>query len=220
MNEEGRPLPSPPARGKEPAIDALLFDLGGVLIELDWDRVFAHWASCCGADAAALRARFSFDGPYERHEVGEISAREYFQSLRGSLGIDIPNDEFRAGWERVFAGPVQPTIELVRRVDPAMPLYLFSNTNAAHHAAWAHDYARELRPFRRAFTSFELGVRKPGRAAFERVAREIGVPAGRILFFDDTESNVEGARRAGLAAVHVRSPRDVEHALAPWLRDG
>ena len=214
------PLPGPPPGGRENRIEALLFDLGGVLIELDWDRVFEHWASCCGADAAALRARFSFDEPYERHEVGEISAREYFQALRGSLGIDIPNDEFRAGWERVFAGPVQPTLDLVRRVDPAMPLYIFSNTNAAHHAAWAHDYAEALRIFRRAFTSHELGLRKPRRAAFERVAREIGVPTERILFFDDTESNVQGAREAGLAAVHVRGPEDVERALRPWLRDG
>ena len=50
------PLPGPPPGGRENRIEALLFDLGGVLIELDWDRVFEHWASCCGADAAALRA--------------------------------------------------------------------------------------------------------------------------------------------------------------------
>lgn len=206
--------------GEGRPIEALLFDLGGVLVRLDWDAVFEHWAACCGADPARLRRRFSFDEPYERHERGETSAREYFEALRGSLGIDLSNDDFRAGWERVFAGPIEPTIELVRRVDPAMPLYLYSNTNAAHHAAWAHDYAEALRPFRRAFTSHELGLRKPERAAFERVAREIGVPMERILFFDDTESNVEGARRAGLAAVHVRSPADVERALRPWLRAG
>ncbi len=79
---------------------------------------------------------------------------------------------------------------------------------------------RRCGPSARSFTSWELGLRKPERAAFERVAREIGVPMERILFFDDTESNVEGARRAGLAAVHVRSPVDVERALRPWLRVG
>lgn len=200
--------------------EALLFDLGGVLVHLDWDAVFAHWASCCGANPAALRERFSFDEPYERHERGKIGAHEYFDALRGSLGIAISDAEFRLGWERVFAGPVQPTVDLLRRVDPAIPLYLFSNTNAAHRAVWARDYAEALRPLRRAFSSCELGVRKPDPAAFERVAREIGVPARGILFFDDTESNVEGARRAELEAVHVRSPADVERALAPWLRAG
>ncbi len=199
-------------------VEALLFDLGGVLIELDWDAVFAHWARCGGVDACALRERFSFDVAYERHERGEITARDYFKSLRASLGIDLGNDDFRAGWERVFVGAVEPTVELVRRIDPRMPLYLFSNTNAAHHAAWAHDYAEALRPFRRTFVSCEIGVRKPERAAFEHVSRAIGVAPGRILFFDDTEANVEGARTAGLHAVHVRAPEDVARAVAPWLR--
>jgi putative hydrolase of the HAD superfamily len=183
--------------------------------------VFAHWAGCCGADPTVLRARFSFDAPYERHERGEITARDYFEALRGSLGIDLSNDDFRAGWERVFVGPVRPTVDLLARIDPRMPLYLFSNTNAAHHAAWAHDYAEALRPFRQVFVSHEMGLRKPDRAAFHHVAREIGVAPERILFFDDTEANVEGARRAGLQAVHVRSPEDVARALVPWLsRDG
>jgi putative hydrolase of the HAD superfamily len=62
-----------------------------------------------------------------------------------------------------------------------------------------------------------MGLRKPERAAFERVARAIGVAPGRILFFDDTEANVAGARAAGFQAVHVRSPEDVAAALAPWL---
>ncbi|HEX6632848.1 MAG TPA: HAD family phosphatase [Usitatibacter sp.] len=218
MSARSARSPSGEDRGEGRTVEALLFDLGGVLIHLDWDAVFAHWAACCGADPAVLRSRFTFDEPYERHERGEISARDYFQSLRETLGIELSNDDFRLGWERVFAGAVTPTVQLLGRIDPAMPLYLFSNTNAAHHAAWAHDYAQALAPFRRAFTSCEIGLRKPGRAAFHHVAREMGVAPERILFFDDTESNVEGARRAGLQAVHVRSPSDVERALRPWLR--
>lgn len=205
--------------GRPGRIQALLFDLGGVLIDLDWDAVFAHWAACCGADAARLRERFSFDEPYERHERGEITARAYFASLRGSLGIELTNDEFRAGWERVFAGPIAPTVELLRRIDSRMPLYVFSNTNEAHRAAWMHDYAHALAPFRRIFTSCEIGIRKPERAAFEFIARAIGVAPEGILFFDDTEANVEGARRVGLPAVHVRSSEDVARAVRPWLRD-
>ena len=64
-----------------------------------------------------------------------------------------------------------------------------------------------------------MGSRKPDRAAFEHVAREIGVPAGRVLFFDDLEENVEGARATGMQAVLVRSPADVAEALRPWLGD-
>ncbi len=197
--------------------DALLFDLGGVLIELDWDAMFAHWARASGIEAGVLRGRFGFDEPYERHERGEIATPEYFAALRTRMGFALGDADIAEGWGRIFPRAVPDTIALLERLAARVPLYLFSNTNPAHQAVWQRDFAHHLRPFRRMFTSCEIGVRKPERRAFEHVAREIGVPAPRILFFDDTLENVHAARAAGLQAVHVRSPGDVRSAVAPWL---
>ncbi|HEX3098269.1 MAG TPA: HAD family phosphatase [Usitatibacter sp.] len=194
-------------------IDALVFDLGGVLIRLDWDAVFAHWARCSGADPAVLRERFAFDEAYARHERGEIDAARYFEAVRRALAIDLPDAELEAGWNALFVGEIAETTRLVAQAAERVPVHLFSNTNTAHQAAWSRDYAVALRPFARRFVSSEIGLRKPDRAAFEHVAREIGVPPGRILFFDDTEANVAGARAAGFQAVHVGSPEDVAGAL-------
>jgi glucose-1-phosphatase len=196
-----------------PIISAVLFDLGGVIMGIDFERAFAHWAAAAGDDPVAIRARYAFDEPYERHERGEIAEGEYYAALRNSLGIDISDDEFRAGWNAIFTGDIPENVALLGRVDRRIPLYAFSNTNAAHHAVWSKRFEEALRPFRKVFVSSELGVRKPDREAFERIAREIGVPLDRILFFDDTLANVEGARRAGLHAVHVKTPQDVEDAL-------
>lgn len=197
--------------------DALLFDLGGVLIELDWDAMFARWSAASGVDAAQLRERFAFDAPYEMHERGEIDAARYFDALRERLGVAMSDAELEAGWGSIFPRAVPQTAAIVQALEGRVPLYLFSNTNASHQAVWSRDFAPALRPFRRLFTSCEIGKRKPDRAAFDHVARAIGVPPPRILFFDDTAGNVEGARAAGLQAVHVRSPEDVRRAVAPWL---
>lgn len=197
--------------------DALLLDLGGVLLSLDWDRAFRHWARHAGADAQALRARYAFDEAYERHERGEIAEGAYYASLRRSLGIDIPDEEFRAGWGAIFTDEVADTVALLDELQGRVPLYLFSNTNAAHYRVWSAMMRRALSRFERVFVSSELGVRKPERASFDRISREIGVPHARILFFDDTIANVEGARRAGLQAVHVKTPADVRDAVRPWL---
>ena len=78
----------PPIPGE--TFDALLFDLGGVVFEIDFGRVFAAWAARAGADRAAIAGRFAHDAFYARHERGEIDAAAYFASLRTSLGIDIP----------------------------------------------------------------------------------------------------------------------------------
>jgi HAD superfamily hydrolase (TIGR01509 family) len=199
------------------AIEALLFDVGGVLVEIDFNRVTRRWAELAGADAALVAKRFSFDAPYERHERGEIEAAEYFAALRAQLGIALDDAQFEDGWNRVFKDAIAPTVALLEPLAARVPLYLLSNSNRTHHRYWAERYAAPLAPIRRHFLSFEMGSRKPERASFEYIAREIGVPLGKILFFDDTRANVEGAQAVGMPAVWVQSPADVKRAVVPWL---
>jgi putative hydrolase of the HAD superfamily len=75
-------------------------------------------------------------------------------------------------------------------------------------------FAEVLGHFQKVFLSSTIGLRKPDAAAYDHVVREIGVPAERIVFFDDSTENIEGARARGLQAVHVTSTRDVADALA------
>ena len=72
-----------------------------------------------------------------------------------------------------------------------------------------------LRQFEVVFESFTVGLRKPDREAFEFVADSIEVPLGRILFFDDSLENVNGAIGCGMRAVLVRSTEDIRSALRP-----
>jgi glucose-1-phosphatase len=84
---------------------------------------------------------------------------------------------------------------------------------AAGQAFWAPRYAELLKSFRKVFVSSEMGLRKPEAAAFAAIAREIGVPVERIMFFDDTHANLEAALGIGMLAVLVRSIYDVKKAL-------
>ena len=198
-------------------VDALLFDVGGVVVQIDFDRVFAVWAACSGERIETIRSRFSFDPFYERHERGEIQAGEYFASLRASLGIDLSDTKFAAGWTALYLGEVPGMAALLRRLRRRVPLYAFTNSNPTHRRVWAERYAESLRSFRRVFVSCELGSRKPEPAAFIAIAAAIAVRPERILFFDDTLDNVHGARAVGLQAVHVRSLADVTDAVAEFL---
>lgn len=194
-------------------IDALLFDLGGVLIEIDWRRAFSAWAEGSGTTAEAIAERFSFDSAYAAHERGEIGASEYFASLRRALRIDLSDGQFLAGWNAIFVGEVAGARELIAAAAARRPLYLFSNTCEAHRQHWMPRFEELLRPFTQRFLSCEIGLRKPDPEAFARVARLIGVPPRRIAFLDDTAENVAGARAAGMHAFLVRSPAEVAAAL-------
>ena len=202
---------------KQQPVEALLFDFGGVLIEIDFDRVFARWAELAGVQAEDLKQRFDHGEPYQQHERGELDAPGFFRAMRSTLGVDLSDADFADGWQQVFGPEIAPTVALLPRLAKRIPIHLFSNTNPMHSQYWSRRQARALEPMSRRFISCEMGVRKPERESFEHVSRELGVPLDRILFFDDTLANVEGARAAGLPTVWVRSPADVERAVARWL---
>ena len=202
-----------PPRSPGPA-DALLFDLGRVVLDIDFDKTLACWAGHAGCEPAQLAGRFGRDEIYRRHETGEISDAEFFASLRNALRIGISDAQFLEGWNAIFAGEMPGIAPLLARAAKRLPLYAFSNTNGAHVEHFSVAYAGVLGHFREMFLSSAIGLRKPEAAAFDHVVKAIGVPAERIVFFDDLAENIEGARKRGLTAVHVRSPDDVAEALA------
>jgi glucose-1-phosphatase len=195
--------------------DALLFDLGRVVLDIDFNKVLACWAGHAGCEPAQLVERFSSRAEFfHRHETGEISDAEFFGALRASLGIGISDAQFLEGWNAIFAGEMPGIAPLLARAGKRLPLYAFSNTNSAHVDHFSVAYAGVLGHFREIFLSSSIGLRKPNAAAFDHVVKAIGIPASRILFFDDSAENIEGARARGLAAVHVTLPGDVAEALA------
>jgi glucose-1-phosphatase len=194
-------------------VRALLFDLGGVVFDVDFGRVLRAWAGSAGCDPAVLRERFTFDEAYQRHERGELDAAGYFAALRRTLGLRLSDEDFAAGWNDVYTGPVPGVAALLAAAGQHLPLYAFTNSNPTHQREWSARYAGELTAFRAIFVSSDLGLRKPDRAAFAAVTGRTGSRAGEILFFDDTAENITGARAAGLQAVLVRSSDDIRAAL-------
>ena len=202
-----RPLLSPGSA------DALLFDLGRVVLDIDFSKALTCWAGYAGCTPAELAARFVREDAYRRHEVGGIEDAAYFQSLRDSLGIGISDAQLLEGWNAIFVGEMPGIAPLLARAAKRLPLYAFSNTNRPHIAHFSKAFADVLGHFREIFLSSTIGLRKPDAAAYDHVVKAIGVPAHRIVFFDDLAENIEGARMRGLTAVHVTSPDDVANAL-------
>lgn len=195
------------------AIEALLFDLGNVLIDVDFRRAFAEWAKAANIAEERVAARFEPDEAYCAHERGELSEAQYFASLRRSLGIDLSDGQFLSGWNAIFGGPIEGMESLVRGLSRRLPVYVFSNTNKAHRMHWEPRYRALLAPIREVICSCDIGCRKPDAAAFIKVAQLMGAAPSRIGFFDDLEENVAGARAAGLHAFRVRSAAEVSNAL-------
>jgi putative hydrolase of the HAD superfamily len=192
---------------------AILFDLGGVVIDIDFKRAFQIWAALASVDASDLEKRFTFDEAYEQHETGDLQSSAYFNALGKSLNVSLSEDDLVAGWNDIYLGTIPGMVKLLATASQRFPLYAFTNSNPTHQSVWSVRFAAELSAFKTIYVSSELGVRKPDPRSFSLVAEQMGVQASEVLFFDDSVENVNGAVSAGMRGVVVESTRDITAAL-------
>jgi len=191
-------------------VDAVIFDLGGVLADFGGvgpmrrlagidsdDELWRRWLSC--------RWVRSF-------ESGDCTAEAFAAGVVADWGLPVSPATFLDGFRSWVVAPFPGAEELVRRVRRSVPVGCLSNTNVAH---WADGVSRwplvELFDFR--FLSFEMGLLKPDRQVFDYVVRATGVAPSRLLFLDDNALNIESARAAGLEAVLVRGTDEARRAV-------
>src|SRR6202035_5058135 len=103
------------------AADALLFDLGRVVLDIDFDKAVACWAAHAGCEPAQLAGRFARGALYQRHERGEISDAEFFAGQCASMGIELSDAQFLEGWNAIFAGERPGIASLLARASNRLP---------------------------------------------------------------------------------------------------
>ena len=190
-------------------IRAVLFDMGGVLVELGpLDQLLGvtmppeeFWPRWLGSPA--VRA-------YER---GACDTVTFARDLAAELDLPLTTDELTERIRCFPRGLYPGAAELVREVSGAgLATGVLSNTNALH---WDHQTDGEIlrRLFDHELLSYRLGLVKPDRELFEAVIDILGLAPAEILFLDDNDLNVAGARAAGLEADHTRGVAEARAAL-------
>lgn len=188
---------------KEPKI--LLFDFGGVLVDLDRPRCVEAFAKI-GIDIAPLLGTAHHGGAITRMEDGTCTTAEFCEALRKECGgSNASNADIIAAFQSFLLTIPRERLELLLRLKQHYRLALLSNTNAVHWQQ-AEDYLFRLGDrdvndfFGDIFLSFKLHLQKPDRAIFEHVAEQLGAAPEDILFLDDSAANCEAARACGLRA--------------------
>ncbi len=200
-------------------LDAIVFDLGNVLLEIDFERAFAHWSAVSGVPAPVIRSRWQPDIHVPDHEIGAISDSEFFAAIEGQLGLAIGVDAMAAGWADIFVGPIEPLVSLLPALSARLPVHVFSNTNGAHTPVWRERFGAAIEPHvHNVYLSHEIGRRKPDPDSFRWLATDLGIPPERLLFLDDSAINIAGAARAGLQTLQVTDARTAAATLRALLR--
>lgn len=198
----------------EATFDTLILDLGGVLIDVDYEataRAFAeHGVS--HFDRAYSKAKQT--DIFDRFETGELSPSGFRSAVRDLLSTDLDDAAIDRCWNAMLGTIPPERIELVDRLAQRYQLLLLSNTNAIHVPAFEAIIQRDLGIadfkglFHGAYYSCELGMRKPDADIFRHVTARHRATPQRTLFVDDSPQHVEGARKAGLKAEHLELERE------------
>lgn len=184
----------------------LLFDMGGVLIDLDMPGCVERFRAL-GFDIAPYLDTFAQRGFLSDFESGKISTDEFFDTIDRLGGRRFDRNELRTAWRAMLKAMPRERIELLVRASRHYGIHLLSNTNPlGWNSALELFDALGYRPdelFGRIFLSFELGIEKPAPAIFRKVVADLGCAPADILFFDDSATNCAAARGQGLRAVQA-----------------
>lgn len=194
-------------------IDAILFDLGGVLIELAGVELMLAWSPSLGSTDELWR-RWLASPAVRGYETGRTDRTAFADAIVAEFGLPVGRDEFLAEfawWPRTLAPGAG---DLLAALAPRYTLASLSNTNELHWERFERDWSLPSM-FHHNFPSHAVGKLKPDADYFEHVLESLDVAPRHALFVDDNAINVEAARAVGLNARRV--PRFA--ALAPALAE-
>ncbi|WP_159282547.1 glucose-1-phosphatase [Rahnella variigena] len=187
-----------------------IFDMGNVIIDIDFKRVLGVWSHLSGTPLATLTERFKMGEVFQQHERGEISDEQFAADLCNEMGIALSFEQFSAGWHAVFVGLRPEVITLFQKLrEEGHRVVVLSNTNRLHLDFWPQHYPEIEANTDAMYLSQNLGMRKPEPEIFQHVLEKEGFTAVQAVFFDDVAENIEAARAAGIEAVWVEDNQTV-----------
>lgn len=190
----------------------IIFDFGGVFIDVDYKRTEKAFIDAGIANFNELYSQQSASPLFEDLETGRLQSDNFYNELREFSGVPLTNDHITRCWNSILGNYWPKAIEKAKELKENYRLFLFSNTNAIHYDCFVEIYKKQFGKddfnalFEKAYYSHTSGIRKPYVEAYEWVLKDAGISAGETLFIDDTLANIEGAQRAGLQTIHLKPP--------------
>jgi putative hydrolase of the HAD superfamily len=195
-----------------PDVDFVIFDLGNVLIDIDYSQAMDLMKSALPSTLHD-RVDHCYTADFHKaYEKGQISSAEFRQEFRDYFQTNWSDVEVDYYWNSLLGTIPAYRLELVRKIKTQYQVGILSNTNEIHiEAVYAqlqaeHNLENFDPLFDWVFYSHEMGLAKPNQDIYQQLLLELGTTANRVLFFDDLKMNVDGAASVGIQAIQVVGP--------------
>lgn len=200
-------------------IKNIVFDLGGVIIDLDRERAVRTFEEIGVKDAGQLIDPYEQKGIFLEVENGTIDADGFCKKLSRHVGRELSLEEVKKGWMGFIVEVPVYKLAYILKLREDFNVYLLSNTNPIIQEYWARTdrFSADGLPisayFDKMYASYEIGVTKPDPAIFNFMIRDTGLLPQETLFVDDGLRNVETAKQLGFQTYQPRNKEDWRRAI-------
>ena len=191
------------------SINALLFDLGNVLLPIDLSLTYQAFSQLSSSfSSEEIQSKINNEGLWLSYEAGLLTDEEFRDLLRDKLDLDCSNDEFDQAFSALLLDFPPNVYSFLQELTSNFELYLLSNTSVIHSRIFLNN---QLGPkgenlfglFKKAHFSYEMGLVKPNPLIYQQVLKENNLKAEEIVFFDDNAANIKSAITLGIDSILI-----------------
>jgi len=191
------------------SINALLFDLGNVLLPIDLSLTYQAFSQLSTSfSSEEIQSKINNEGLWLGYEAGLLTDEEFRDLLRDKLNLDCSNDKFDHAFCALLLDFPANVYSLLHELTSNFDLYLLSNTSVIHSRIFLNN---QLGPngenlfelFKKAHFSYEMGLVKPNPFIYQQVLKENNLKAEEVVFFDDNTANIESASILGIDSILI-----------------
>jgi putative hydrolase of the HAD superfamily len=189
--------------------NALLFDLGNVLLPIDLSLTYQAFSQLSTAfSPEEIQKKISDNGLWLGYETGLLTDEEFRNLLRDKLALHCSKQEFDHAFSALLLDFPSNAYSFLEELSSKFDLYLLSNTSVIHSRIFLNN---QLGPqgenifglFKKVHFSFDMGLVKPNPMIYKQVLLENNLKVDQLIFFDDNAANIESAAKLGIDSVLI-----------------
>jgi putative hydrolase of the HAD superfamily len=193
----------------------IIFDLGGVLLDIDYSRTEIAFNKLGINNFGEIYSQLQQTNLFDEFEMGKIEEEEFIQTLKAYASDNVTDEQITEAWNAMLLNFSLQRLQLLNQLRIYYDLVLLSNTNSIHEAAFTKILKRDHNTalsffFDKVYYSHKIGLRKPMKEIFEKVLADCNFIAEQTLFIDDSPQHIKGAKEIGIQTIFLEKGMTIE----------
>ena len=194
----------------------IIFDLGGVLLNIDYQLTEQAFIDAGISNFGQLYSQMAQNDTFDRLETGRMTPTEFLQAMREASSNQLTDEQILKAWNAMLLDFPVRRLQLLQQLRLYYDLFLLSNTNEIHEAEFndilmrSHGIPNIGVFFDKVYMSHRVGLRKPMKEIFERVLNDNDLKPEHTLFIDDSPQHIATAKSLGIQTIYLEKGMTIE----------